>query len=668
MPDLRHPLALPAALLGAALLLKAPALGLPLYNLDDWGGVRDGIALLEQGPGHARRLVSGELGPRGARPVPAGVWAAAWSLFGGWGGGYYAVDLLVHLVGAGALFALLRRLVGSTGAAAGTALWIFNGRLHQGAGYLGALDDDLAAAGTLLALALWPRARRGLPAAIGVALLSLLALGAKPTAFVIGPVLLALDVLERADLAPRALLRRYGPLGLAYGLYAVHLRGLLAFPGTGGGLHGGAIPGMAALVAEAVLAPLSGRVPGFEPRLLELLGWSVLASAALLGRRRVAWGALLVGLAWAAVAALPALVYLVSGDQGELEPRHAQPSALGLALVVAALARPEGRWGRAAVGAWVGMLALGYGLFETPVLLRSERTSAPALVQALRAHPDTELHVGLARLDHGVQGLMDLQGPARLVPGLRQPHLFLLGGERRTTEGPADAAPFRLGDGGPDGVLLVEQLPAPGEAPRTRFRAIDGPLPARHRGVAPRLRWSFPADGDGWAAGPLELLAPSAGLPPTPARAGFVLPSPRDPHRGAYGLLHAMTRPPYSAAHALRSPPLGLVPAAYCAVVLERSLRLAPDRRPPATPLDEALHPGGCGAAMLWTGGADFGEERSGIVHLQGCTGRGRERLVGRLDNSPAWRAAGSVQRLALLPARRAGEVTVHAVELQPCE
>ncbi|MCO4770841.1 MAG: glycosyltransferase family 39 protein [Deltaproteobacteria bacterium] len=700
----RRHLALGAGVLALCFVLKAPSLGLPLFNMDDWGGLRDGLTLLFAGPEIVADIFLGRMGPRGARPVPSIVWSLGWLLFGGWDGGYYLLDLLIHLAGGAALFAILLRWTGPVGAAVGLAVYAFDGRVHQ-VGYLGALDDNLVTSLCLGALALWPRARgSGVWASVCAALV-LFALLTKSTAIVLPAALLGLDLVDgRQTLTDRRdALRRYGAVGVAGLLFGVHLWGLLAHPELA---RGHRLPFVAQLqvmgtaLVTNIGAPVASRSFGGLAAGLDLLRWLPLAFAAILAWRvrRPSVAVMAFGAAWLLASAWLPMRFLLALGNGRLEDRHTLMPAVGVAIVLAGLVgvRSVASRGRAptlltqVAAAFVALSALSFALWDTPILASWERSAAPALEEGLRdavlAMPEGEdIHLGLVRMEHGTLGMLDFWILSRLVPGLaREPRLFLVGAE--IAAGDFEGAQPRVTQGfsldehvqwSQGEAVLVEEVRA--REGTSRFRLVQrDDLTPLGTGARP-VRWGFPTDAEGWSQQRIELGLPDdeeleeddeldEELTPRPAKAnagGLAIRVPRDDRMGAAGVVHAMSRPPWTTPPALVGPGVELSGRDYCEIVVDQTVSAAPGGQPPRPRRGDFISPG-CGGVLFFSESGAFDDEVAGIVHLPGRCGGGRQRLVGRLDNSPHWRGA-EVRALGLVPAREWADVTVHSVELRPC-
>ncbi len=681
-PDRRTERRVLLGLLLLAFLLKVPALGLPMWNRDDWGGLEAGHRLLIGGWHALRPMLTGEHGPRADRPVPALWWALGLKLFGGWTGGFYAMSLAVHLVGGAALFALLRRLLRSTlGAAVGCSVYLFNHRTGQGAEFLGAIDGDLATSLLLVCLAMWGRARRSWRWSAAVGLTALVACSAKTTAIALPGVLLLLDAIEtdREAWRPAALARRWIPVALALAIASVRVIGSVgrmnADAGRGGPRGGdGGIDAILVPFFESALLPTWSWYRDPEWNLADPLRWLLLLGVAGLAvrARSVRWRPLLGGLGASALLLVIPYLFLVSRGMGVIEGRHMLMPSIGVSIAAGAVAasRPlDDRIGRGLSVGFVALSALLYLVAGTPALTHHERTASPALIDALsELEPGGPVHVGLATLDPGTLAALDGEVLSSLVGGLdRRPGVHALGaglevrGQRVESFDPSRATGERW---------LVEEVRRSGRTTRTRFVAVDpSSLPPRAAGLP--WAWDLNRPGHSWSVDypwgteeddledeeDEDDRLVSSLLPPTwwvepPGRRALVRRSRR----------HAMT----SAAMAL-SPPLEIDAAGICEIRVHRQLQPG-GRMPPPQELEGRLR-GGCHGLVAWSTEADFSGEQIGIGWMTGCDGRdGGDVLRARLDQVPSWRSAGTVRRLAVLPADQAGRATLHRVELIPCE
>ncbi len=699
----RREMLLGAGLLILCFLLKVPSLGLPLFNMDDWGGLRDGLTMLYAGPDILTQILLGEMGPRGARPVPSAVWAFGWLVFGGWDGGYYLLDLLIHLAGGAALFALLARWTGPIGASVGCAIYLFDARVHQ-VGYLGALDDNLVTTLCLLTLALWPRARQSGRWAALCGLLVLLALLTKSTAVVLPVALMGLDLVDqgRGAWADRAaLLRRYGAVAVAGFLFAVHLWGLLSHPEMA---RGRALPLLAQIreigsaVGTNVFLPVASRAPQEFASVVDVVRWFALFPAVFVAMRLrgPSRPLLAFGVFWALAAAWLPMRFLLAFGNGRVEDRHTLMPAVGICVVLAALlaGRRHATSRILSVGAAVFVVgsALGFAMWDTPILAAWDRSAAPALRETLREAVEelpegADIHLGLARLEHGTLGMLDFWILSRLVPGLvREPRLFLLGAdvEAGDFEGPQPriTSPFSLDDHvewGEGEALVVEEVRLEEGGATSAFRLVRREDLRDTVAGAPPRSWTFPGDAERWEVRRVELALPDEGsdpadiededlmgpLPILVDERGLTLRGPPDDRAGSAGIVHAMTRPSWATPPAMVSPELDIDGAAYCGLEVEQASVAAPGGIPPRPRRGDYLSPG-CGGALFFSAGGDFLDETVGLAHLPHRCGGGPQRLSARLDNVPAWRN-GRIRRLAYVPAREYADVTVRSVVLVPC-
>lgn len=668
-------------LLGLLLLtfaLKAPAMGLPLYNQDDWGGLEAGHRLLTGGWDALRPMLTGETGPRGDRPVPTIWWAVGAKLFGAWGGGFYAMALAVHLLGGWALFVLLRRLLDSTlGAAVGCAVYLFNSRTGQGAEFLGAIDGDLAAAGVLACLALWGRARESWGWSVAVGLIALVACSTKTTALALPGVLLLLDAYEtkREDRRPLAIARRWLPVAVAAAIASVRVLGSMAQ--MSGGRRGGggeAGDGLGAILGPFVdfaMLPTWSWYRDVEWNIGDPLRWLLLLVVAglALRARSLRWRPALLGLGVIGMLLVIPYLFLVARGMGQVEGRHILLPSIGLAITAGAVAASLPERSRAALVGGVGFIVLSVALYAaggTRQLMHHERSAAPALVDALRAaHAEGGgfVHIGLMTLDAGTLGALDSQVLEALVPGLsRRPAVGAVGSGLEVRGG--RAYPFALGRvGGASGHrLLVEEVRRVGRRTSTRFVEVDpAELPPTTAGRG--RSWDLTDRNHGWS-----IAWPWGGGGDDDERRGggaplswWVEPS------GRRGMVRRDGRSGIASPAMAVSPPVQVEAAGICGIEVERTLE-GNGRIPPPQRLEGALL-GGCHGLVAWSMDDRFADEQVRIAWMTGCEGGGPgDVLRGRLDQVPAWRAAGTVRRLAIVPAAQPGRVTVRRVELIPCE
>lgn len=277
------------------------------------------------------------------------------AMFGLSASGAHVVSLLWHLGAAGALYALLLRLVPQDRALLGTAIFALHPAQSEVLALVAARNDSMAALMTLLALwlVLDPplRPARG----VGAFLLLFGALLSKESALLAPLLLLALDL---GRWRRSGALVRYAPLLAAVLAYlglraAVGVGGAMDAPLAGLEILGRNLLGMLAVYARILLWPwpLSPArhlryLPDLAttlPFLVAALGLAVWALAR--GERR---GLLLTGLAWAGLTFAPTLAATV--DKGLLGERYLYFPMAGFALALAgALPRAPLRWTAALV-------------------------------------------------------------------------------------------------------------------------------------------------------------------------------------------------------------------------------------------------------------------------------------------------------------------------------
>jgi tetratricopeptide (TPR) repeat protein len=223
----------PAAVLALAALAACAVYANALrngYALDDAFILRDNPAV--HGLGSLRAVLLGAWWPgtnEMYRPVTLLSFAVEWALFGDAPAWFHAASVLLH-AGASALAAgLVLRLGGGRAAALGAGLLFAVHPVHvEAVSNLVGRAEVLATLGVLAACHLYLARRVGAGARLaGVAVLYLLALGAKESAAVLPALLLVVDALRTRDegTGPLRLLRRNA---LLLGVLALCLAGYLA--------------------------------------------------------------------------------------------------------------------------------------------------------------------------------------------------------------------------------------------------------------------------------------------------------------------------------------------------------------------------------------------------------------------------------------------------------
>jgi tetratricopeptide (TPR) repeat protein len=242
------------------------------------------------------------------RPVTLLSFAVEWELFGDAPRVFHATNALLHAVVSALVAGLVLRLGGGRAAALGAGLLFAVHPVHvEAVANLVGRAEVLAALGVLAAchLYLWERVRPG-ARVVGIAVLYLLALGAKESAVTLPALLLVLDALRtrEARTGPAPLLRRNAAL---LGVLAAALAGYVLFRvQLLGGLGNDPAPYLRDISTADRLATALRLVPEY----LRLMFWPVDLSAewgpdAL---RPAGWGeplvwvGLLIGVALAAVA------------------------------------------------------------------------------------------------------------------------------------------------------------------------------------------------------------------------------------------------------------------------------------------------------------------------------------------------------------------------------
>lgn len=593
---------------------------------------------------------------RSWRVVPNLLWLLEWSVWGLRPGPYFVTN---HVLG-GALVAGVALLAGRLSLArhgdrggrtailasvvAGTLVGCA-AQLHELRWFLSARDDTLAALLLVIGLLLWLEHRRR-TACVALAL----ALLCKPTA------LLGLALVPLLDLA----LGRRGDAGYLRRYRALLAVGTVYLAATGpswlGWLSGGPRPLTAGLTSwpsvEGVASIwLYGASP--PPGLLASdpagprLGLLVAAGLVFWTTRDRPWRVVGFGLAWAAIAAVPALLYPSGLDDAGVVGRYLVVSMAGWAVAVSALVGPGGPGlGRLPrVGALVALLtaaSLGWVAWLGSPPRTLQPTSADRLQDALEAElaarpGTTGSVVALSYLDPGLLGLLTSEairqdlGPAATARFYLQgtTDLFAVVGEPHSAD-PVDRA-RRVGAVDLDALAAeVDTLVLHDENFGSRFLALTE-LPATHAPAQPPPQWDHPTA--------LEQAWGGTRLRGRPERGALIAP-PR-------------------AANTLRAG-VSLEASSVC------GLRVS--FVPPTWPLPAPSHWQGlmerpAWLALTWTstaGGHTWG--RYALAPLR--PGAGRVRFD--LRNSPGWRTSGQVTEL-VLGHQLDGDLELLGVEMEAC-
>ena len=641
-------LALAALLVGIA-ALHAGVLGLPFGNPDDWFHLDVAAGMVAGEGGAFARAWTGFGASDTLRPVPWVLWAIDFALFGWSPAPYFATNLALHLAGVAAVFSLARSLgAGLAGALAAGAFFGLNLASGEATYYLAARDDATACVLAVGLCAAWPRlrtSRRG--RGLAVALL-LMALCSKPTA---APLALALPLLDRLQPGARPPRRFWG---IWIGVVAAW-GALLAWLVGGGGLASGGVQGdLLARPLGLLLTPAwTVGMPDLSRRaeLLPLL--PVLVGLPLLRGRPA-----LAAAAWLLLFLPVPTLWLASHGGLDFGGRQVLLPSVGLALLVAAAMPAGARW-RGALG-WLlaGLLIAGLGWRHAASSAHFHHRPDPTVERfaaALAERPtDRPLLIALQRGSQGLSSLLTSGALVRMA-GLDEPPAVLLQGSDRLLR--ARVEPYGYGSLAPaGGVAELEGLDAWVLADDwserwPRFGPVE--LRPRVRGELAQA-WDFAVGPGGWAGWPVH--AGDASRPRWAAQSGWRVTRDRLLPEGQVSRVLASDHRPA----VLLSPELAIESEQVCGLELEID---GLPRAPAHGPVGGQLAPGGRFALVTWSEDAGFRGAWIGslLVPLD------REVASVRLDLSPAWLAAGTVRRLAVLPSNVPGQPRVRAIRMYWC-
>lgn len=340
----------------------------------------------------AARLFTPELGY--ATPVTTFVQAMGYQLFGPHPGLLHLPNLLLHVANAILVALLLRALdVTPLRALAVAALWALHPNMSEPVGWISQLKDIVTASGVLVAMLGLAGVLRGRRVGwAGVVLGTVLAIGAKPTGIVVGPLIVAFAAGWRATGKGRlhwgAVAWGLGALALSAALALSSYREHASFGGQEGLQEGEMVIAAAYQQLQNLLFPL-----GLSPRYLydgadftqwfAVIGASVLCVAGIWGARRakplVSWGLVWALVTWAPMSNLVPLNRFTTLS-------YAYLPTIGLAFVAAAFLPELGRSQRRALGG-VATVALAFAALTSVQL---QTWSGPvAFAEELVAHnPD----------------------------------------------------------------------------------------------------------------------------------------------------------------------------------------------------------------------------------------------------------------------------------------
>lgn len=696
----RH--ALPVlGLVGLGIVLLHRATGRFFWNGDDAFELPM-AHLLASGEWAAWWDASSLSGHTGLRVVPRLLWGLDSLLHGGSAAGYYATNIALHIACMVAVYALCARWTGSRlGGIAGGIVFGFLGPTIQVVSFLSAREDAVSTLAFVIAVGLWPAAKDSRRAQAAVVALYAVICLSKLSGVTLPGVLLALDLATmppQQALAPRRLLRRYGPLAAVLLVMVAAWAGLIGLQGAGSyaALRGGGGDPTGVLAAnlyQGLLHPLADHpARHWRPVDRALVG----AQAALLplclilgawrGRRAVVAG----GLAWIALGLLPPAALLGwNPEQSWGDGRYFHLASAGLALLVAGAVAPMGRrdgggttwWRRGA--ATVGLLTAAVTgvafarLVEPQFALQGQHTRhlARATEEAARSlGPGGRLVLAWPRADQGVRRILD-GGFLRVVAPSLPARFYVLPEGTETLLSVAPGEDPRLDD-----VMIVhtgfrldalepgrDALVAQGVRAHPifdrgrRFTPVDLPVLAPSsdpEGAA--IRFDFRGGDAGWRLGPgmsgpeaFDLADPNAGEAPPRVPEGLAwtgsgdLDWPGNPEPPATLYLPELV-----------SPPLPLDPERVCGLSLGLTVlaRPAPAGRRALEPWNFGVFTWATRARGPYFGGALAFPVRAGT-----------QRVDLDLGNSPSWRRSRGVYRLGLTPSARAAEVRVESVELRWC-
>jgi hypothetical protein len=632
--------------------LHRAALSLPLRNADDWYHVDIAAGLLAGDADAFVRATAGTGMTDALRPLPWPLWVVDYALFGLDGSGYYATNLLLHLLIVAGVYALARRLGGGVGSGlvAGSVVGL-NIATGQGTWYLAARYDQCMVVLILALVLLWPRLRETGDGRVGAVVLFAAACLCKPTALAALPVLMVVDRRE----SPWT---RWGPFVAVAAGYLVLLKlsagAFRPVLGGGGGWGGAPVEALWMLVAP-------GHALGVPSRSLEadLLLWIVPAffGVAILAVRGVSGRLVWTGIGWLVVTLPLPLLYLStrSGSGPDWGRQMLLPS-VGLALLAGACAPKEGVGPRA--GANIGLLVLlvfGLTFNEVgPHFLERGDPTLERFVAATRGHSG-RLVVVLQRPGGALSSLLT-SGVIARVTGGEPPVLALQGGESgfvSLREGYGYGATKTIDF--PAGPVLAESYGPPGEAPEAWPTFVPWRPRVRELGGVAQ-QWDFSAGAAGWGPWP-KADRGHLGLPKWTAGEGFVVDASIRMPEGEVARQLALENKP----GILLSPTLEIATAEVCGIELQLDAN-AIERLPS---LGTNLVRDGRFAVVTWSARDDWRDGWRGIA-LAPIGPDGRARV--RLDRSLPWTEQDVVRRLGVLASNGPGRVVIQGLSVQWCE
>lgn len=185
------------ALLTTSFVAFGPALGRTFVSPDDWVRIDLVAGLLVGEPGVFWAALRGASPLEALRLTALPLWLLDYRLHGFDTGPYFLLNILGLQACGLCVFALARRLIGSSWLGlTGASLFLFNAATAQPLHFLAARDDPLATLFCLALAASWHRLQRSAAGLVLAHALFLLALLAKAPAVALPGALLALDVLE----------------------------------------------------------------------------------------------------------------------------------------------------------------------------------------------------------------------------------------------------------------------------------------------------------------------------------------------------------------------------------------------------------------------------------------------------------------------------------------
>jgi len=669
---------------GVVVLAAWPALSLGFWNPDDWLHIDVAAGLSSLDPAAFAHAWYGYAPTDGLRLAPYVLWVIDYLLFGFSPRGYYATNLLLHVATAVAVFEVGRRLGGTAahGLAAG-AVFALNPATSQSLYFLSAREDALCALLYCAAVAAWPVARRTRTGAAAIACLFTLACLSKLPAVTLPAVLLSVEMVLRrrgrgAGAEPPPPWRQQVlPLVAAVLVFTA----CVVMLGPVGGLlddRPPADPGLVLRRLQLITAPGAGLLGDGIQATDRWLRWTVAAAAiAAVAWRRPPVGLLVVGAVWLVVCLpVPAPWLLHDANAGDLGGRYLLLPSVGVALLVAGLLPRATGSGRAGTGARIvsavlalallGVTSVGFVRIAHPNL-DLQKSMVQPLLDVLANEldgpdPPVRLYVGLQRPDRGVVSLLGSGVLRRRFPSLAgSPVVFLQGSDRAMT---VPTASYRYGFWSPRPERLdPSELKRVGRAlvvvdSHARegggWRAWDGSVgPLRSAPGLGQRGWDFrrtPGGWEGWQSGaePTARWVEGEGWRLTSAR-----------RLSEVGLGYALAVPGNRSPDALVSHPLRLPATMDC------GLRLYLRN-------EGAASFGGVGHGLL---GGSFAllsllsEDdvdlfaKMTVLPLE----PGDQAIDVLFETFPAWREAGTIDRIGLSAAGVGGELLVERIELLPC-